>query len=152
MEENLIETITAEFIKGIIKTSSGILKIGKDEIDSFFQKGVKRYISKQYSKFISVKTVLRGNTPVNFYDIYFPLSLEFNDINIVKNRSLSILDQNDKITIIGEAGSGKSMLIRHLFLRSIERKEKIPVCVELRYFKAGRNSFKAYLKEQSGRR
>jgi hypothetical protein len=134
MDDKLIvEAAISAFVSEAAKSFAAFFKQGKKELDYFFDKNVRRYLKSQYAKNISVKTILKGSTPVYFYDVYFPLSLEYDGNCLVKDNSISILEKTSKVTIIGEAGSGKSMLVKHLFLRQIRKKEKIPINIELRY-------------------
>lgn len=137
MEEKILAAMVTSFTKVLIAESkelfSDIYDQVYDETKQFIGKDLKRYLTKQQDKYSHIKTLLRGNTPVYLYDIYFPLKLTCDD-NVINTQSISTVFSNSNyITIIGDAGSGKSTLVKHLFLNSIKEKYKIPILVELRY-------------------
>ena len=149
MDEKLIKGIIESFIKTLIGESKGIFNILHDEGKQFLGKSLRKYLEKHRDKFSGIKTLLKGNTPVYLYDIYYPVNLvtervitvETNDIN---NLFLS----GNYVTIIGDAGSGKSTLVKHLFLNSIKEKFAIPVLIELRYLNGTNGDLEAYICDQ----
>lgn len=55
-------------------------------------------------------------------------------VSKVETESITKLFQEGKyLTIIGDAGSGKSTLVKYLFTKSVEENFKIPIKIELRY-------------------
>ena len=142
MEEKLLETIVGTFISEIITDSKNIFNDLVDEGNQLLKTGIKRYLNKQKDKYSYLKTLLKGNSPVYLYDIYFPLKLaKWDKLNkldkhipgISTNSIKSLFTNSNYLTIIGEAGSGKSTLVKHLFLNSIQTSFAIPILVELRY-------------------
>lgn len=78
---------------------------------------------------------MHRNERFQFYDIFYPVNIKdlsakktFNSIDTDK-----FFKESNYITIIGNAGSGKSMLMKHLFLSSIKSGSRIPIFIELRY-------------------
>ena len=59
-----------------------------------------------------------------------------------------LFSKNSKITIIGSAGSGKSTIVKYLFLNCIEEKDYIPIKIELRYLNEFDGSLEDYIKER----
>jgi hypothetical protein len=113
------------------------LNIGKDLKEEFlniFNNGLSEYVDNFYDKYSKTKTFIYRDEKVNFYDIFFPVTLmnrKSEKIDSVKD--LDILFANRKfITIIGNAGSGKSMLTKHIFLSAVDKTLRIPIVVELR--------------------
>lgn len=138
MEEKLLETLAIGFTKALIDESKKLFDelydSSYDNIKQFIGKDIKNYLTKQKDKYSHIKTLLRGNTPVYLYDVYFPAKLTDNEEKTVgTNSSTELFKQYNYITIIGDAGSGKSTLVKHLFLNSIYEKSKIPILIELRY-------------------
>lgn len=117
-----------------------------DEIKFLFDKGVTKHVESIREKFIKTKTFLYQLEQVDFYDIYFPISLSNNS---KKNYLIENIDdlfkETNNISIIGNAGSGKSMLIKHIFLNSVMQKVKIPIVIELRNLNDYKGSFFEYL-------
>lgn len=138
MEEKILESIVTGFTKAFIdetkKTIDNIVGVTADEIKQYIGKDLKNYLKKHQEKYSHIKTLLRGNTPVYLYEIYFPAKLVNDQNEIIHTDSISdLISRYQYITIIGDAGSGKSTLIKHLFLNAILEKKHIPILVELRY-------------------
>lgn len=144
MNEVLLKTIIAEFAK----QSSNILKDLKGEATHFFDDGLANYLEKQRTKFIKVKTLLHRTTPIPFYDVYLPTRLSCKTTKIETNSINKVFWESQFITIIGDAGSGKSTLIKHLFLNSIAEKFCIPILIELRYLNDFKGSLEDYIREK----
>jgi hypothetical protein len=112
-----------------------ILKEAKSEFDDFFEKGISDYIEDRNSKIGITNTFIFRNEKVNFYETYFPLDLRSKNGNRLINSDnlLSELFQNTNCaTILGMAGSGKTMLMKHAFLKCYDEVFKIPIYIELR--------------------
>ena len=113
-----------------------LLKITKDFKDEFlflFNNGLSEYIDNFYDKYSKTKTFIYRDEKVNFYDIYFPVTLKSNTESISAITDLKVLFSNRKfITIIGSAGCGKSMFMKHIFLSAVNQTYRIPLVIELR--------------------
>jgi energy-coupling factor transporter ATP-binding protein EcfA2 len=122
----------ASFFKEPIKD---IYSDVKDEYLHYFENGLTEYTLQFLNKFSQTKTFLHRNERFEFYDIFFPVDI----IDLSSRKTFNSLNTNDffkesnYITIIGNAGSGKSMLMKHLFLASINSGKRIPIFIELRY-------------------
>lgn len=119
-----------------------------DQTRQFFEIGLKKYLNKKFDQYSELKTLLRGNTPVYIYNIYYPLKLKNEDEVIETNNVANIFKNSNAVTIIGDAGSGKSTLIKHLFLNTIRTGYAIPVLVELRYLNNDENSLQEYIRNK----
>ncbi len=115
-----------------------LLKDAKDEAKYFLDNGLPAYLNSHRLKFLFTKTFLFRTEKVNFLDIYFPTTIQSkNNINykVLLEKNFEEIFYNSRYaTIIGSAGSGKSMLLKYIFLKSIELKFKIPIYFELRNF------------------
>lgn len=109
MNEILLKTIIAEFSK----QSTTLLKDIKGEANHFFNDGLSNYLEKQRAKFVNIKTLLHRTTPVPFYDIYLPTRLSCKNKSIETSSINRVFWETQFVTIIGDAGSGKSTLIKH---------------------------------------
>ena len=154
MEEKILESIVSVFTKSLIdetkKIIDNVVDVTYDEVKQYIGKDLKNYLNKHKDKYSHVKTLLRGNTPVYLYDIYFPSKLIDEQENVISTDSITTLAKKYKyLTIIGDAGSGKSTLVKHLFLNTIFEKTFIPILVELRYLNDLDTSFslERYIKD-----
>lgn len=147
-DERLTEIVVSAFIKELSSDIKSLFKGALDEAKQFLENGIKSYIENQHSRFISTKTILKGNTPSYFYDVYHPLNIK-NDKHTTATTSInSTFEKSKYITVVGDAGSGKSTLVKHLFLRALNERNTIPVFIELRYVTNERNSIELYIKEK----
>jgi len=110
-----------------------------------------QYQVETFNRNLFVKTILHSN-PTNLKEIYQPLFLRVTyrednfeewDKKIDTSSIKKLFELSRFITIIGSAGSGKSMLVKYLFVNSIEENFKIPIKIELRYL----NKFKGHIKD-----
>ena len=112
-----------------------ILNLGnniKDEYLFIYKNGLIDYINNFYEKYSSIKTFIYRDEKVNFYDIYYPIKIQNKKKSIEINDFNEIFENYQYLTIIGNAGSGKSMLTKHIFLSSAENCKRIPIIIELR--------------------
>jgi len=148
MEEKILEVMVSKFTEELISQGKQLFNGFYDEAKQFVDKNVKTYLVHQQNRFSHFKTLLHGNTPIYLYDIYFPMKLIADNGIITTENLTNIFSLSNNITIVGDAGSGKSTLIRHLFLTTIKDNFGIPLIVEFRYLNLFKGSFKDYIKNQ----
>ena len=145
MEEKILETIVTSFIGELVKESKNIFNDLADEGSHLLKTGLNKYLLKQKEKYSHLKTLLKGNTPVYLYDIYYPLKLTNREETINTNLISNVFEKTNYVTIIGDAGSGKSTVVKHLFLNSIYTQFAIPILIELRYLNEYENDLESYI-------
>lgn len=148
MQELILETAIKTFTQELIKESFNWFGKATDEVKQFYNKGLKEYLQKQKGKYAHIKTLLQGSTPVYLYDIYFPIHLVKNGKKVKTDKISNLFADTNYITIVGGAGSGKSTLIKHLFLNSITEKYGIPILIELRYLNEYEGDIEDYIIEK----
>lgn len=145
MEEKYLEIFIKAFIEELFNESkslfTGIFKEGKQ----FINKGLKEYLYKQKSRYSYIKTLLHGNVPVYLYNIYYPIKLKSNGSSISTESISNVFKKSNYISIFGDAGIGKSTLVKHLFLNSIKENYAIPILIELRYLNEFSYDFHSYI-------
>jgi len=122
------------------------LKLASDEVKSLLDYGISEYIQNQTDKYYYTNTFLHRSEKVRFNDVYFPITTNYNHLFTKFENIENVLDEYKFITIIGSAGSGKSTLIKHIFLNSIKQAYKIPVFIELRHLNDFGGSLIDYVK------
>lgn len=125
-----------------------ILNLGnniKDEYLFIYKNGLIDYINNFYEKYSSIKTFIYRDEKVNFYDIYYPIKIRNKKKSIEINNFNEIFEKYQYLTIIGNAGSGKSMLTKHIFLSSAENCKHIPIIIELRNLNNCKETIEEYI-------
>lgn len=105
------------------------------------------YLNETRLKYSKSKTFLLRDTPVELYSYYVPTSLMCNHKVIQKPDIKKILDFTKRITITGTGGSGKSILLKHLFLDCIQQKLFTPILIELRDLNSHDGTLSSYIFE-----
>ena len=136
----LAQTLTDKVIK--------VCSYCGDEIKQALREDIIKYIGNFSEKFSKIKTFL-FNDRIPFYEVYFPLSLKVNHSTInVPDMPDSLFEKNNYLTILGHAGCGKTMIMRHLFLSACDKSSKLPIVVELRKLKEYNGDLKDYISEK----
>ena len=134
--------------KGIDKVIDEAMQIANNKILEYEIEECKRNMY--------VKTLLHRANPVKLLDIYQPLYIKPSKglysrryKNQISTSSIKELFNNQQYIILqGSAGSGKSTIIKYLFLNSFETKFKIPIKIELRYLNDYTNNIIEYIKHK----
>ena len=126
-----------------------LLRDVTDECKQALKDDIYAYIGNFVEKYSKIKTFLFSEERRDFYDVYFPLSLEG------RNKEMQVPDNPDElfakhnfITLLGHAGCGKTMILRHLFLSACNKSSKIPLVIELRKLKGFDGSFKDFVADK----
>ncbi len=113
-----------------------ILKIAGSqdaEIQLSLDEGLAQYTETWFNKISNVKTYLFYENAVKFDKVYVPLTLRFEKKKIdIPDSVEQLFKINNCITILGHAGSGKTMLMKYCFLNVLQKSRRIPVIIELR--------------------
>jgi len=117
-----------------------------DELKQALSHSLEIYTKNWYDKTSKVKTYIYRDGSIDFYSIYFPLKLtkNRNKINIPDDVE-RLFDECNYLTILGHAGSGKTMLMKHFFLSFLKTQTHIPVIIELRDLNRYSGSFYEYI-------
>lgn len=126
------------------------LKEGKNELMNFFEIGGSRYIEDQYKKFSKTNTFLFPDEKIDFEEVYFPLTLSTKNEQVKSDTIIqTLLNGNSVVGIVGEAGTGKSMVMRQIYLSLYHYKgSKIPIFIELRHLNLYQGTVKEFIFEQ----
>jgi len=120
-------------ITNLIKPLIQALKDGSDEWKHLFDVGVTEYLNNQTEKYYTTYSFLHRHEKLKFSEIYYPITATYNKRKTNFSFISKELRQYQYISIIGRAGSGKSMLTKFLFLTCIQHRFKVPVIIELRH-------------------
>lgn len=159
MNEAILKTLVEGFTKVLFEECKSLFgemyDKAYDELSQYIGTDLRIYLNDRKKSYSKIKTLLRGNTPVDLYSVYFPTHL----MTIENRRNLNfsskriegsireIISVSNHVSVIGTAGSGKSTLIKHLFLDCLNEKIGIPILIELRHLNFEKKSFDKLVKE-----
>ncbi len=142
------EVVATAAITKILQNLERIYKEVSEEWKAQTGEKINNYLTTFLQKNSEVKTILHGNQPKPFYDVYFPLRLSCKDRIVPDKNVENIFKIRNTLIVSAEAGSGKSMLAKHLFIDVIERCYGIPFIIELRYLNETETKLEDYIFEQ----
>ncbi len=91
-----------------------------------------RYLDDQFVKRSRVKTLLYRRDPRFLYDFYIPHDLEHDGETIDDVDAVVLYNTFRHCVITGTGGSGKSILLRHIFIDTIVNTDYVPIFIDLR--------------------
>ena len=113
-----------------------ITQISQNEWEKFkvdFDIAFRGYLKNSYAKYSKIKTLLYRTEPKYIYDFFEIPYLEKEHSKYIKAKDIdNILDISNYVIIQGTGGIGKSTLMKHLFINELEKKDLIPVFLELK--------------------
>jgi len=125
----------------IVKHEEAFVKSISGHISSVYKKSsiklgaaYKTYLLNAMEKYSKVKTLLYRNAPRDLYEFYEFNDIECDDRAINCEHTETLLSETHFSIVLGDGGSGKSMLMRHLFINALQELDSIPVFIELRNF------------------
>lgn len=107
-----------------------------------------RYLDKAYQRYNQVKTLVTGIAPrpiIGPNSIYISIGVEYKGKEYDTSTVEKLLTISRNLLICGTGGAGKSMLMRYLFLNTVNRGEYIPVLLELRKISENSSSESAFM-------
>jgi hypothetical protein len=129
MDPAQMKIVFGVFKNDLVATYDGV----KSELKFFLDNQLEPYLESLCTKFLFTKTFLHQFARVNFYDIYFQTTLSNQtDAKIRLENVHNLLETDRYVTIIGGAGSGKSMMAKHFFLNAYQQQYAVPIFIELR--------------------
>ena len=131
-----INKLAVEFvnqnIESFYETGKDVIKGAADRVRLTLNSSYKSYLACALPRYSKAKSFFVRNEPTYLYNFYVPIGVSCGDAKIEKVSLRQLAAVNPHSVITGGGGSGKSMLMRHLFLDAIISKHKVPVYLELR--------------------
>lgn len=90
------------------------------------------YLLRTKEKYGKIKTLIYKRIKEELYSFYVHTKLKYGNKELDSSDINNIIELTNKIIITGTGGIGKSTLMHHLFLNTIEKTNYIPVLIELR--------------------
>lgn len=108
-----------------------------NEVKQIFSNRLLEYQVEEYKRNYYSKTILHRTEPKALNEFYQPLYIKqegkYTSQRISTKSVKQLLDKWNYITIIGNAGSGKSTIVKYLYTNCFTEGYKIPIKIELRY-------------------
>lgn len=137
-ETKIFTDVATNLIEDVIKGAwSKVKKIFVDlenELDLEYGIAYEKYLQNTMNKYSRIKTIIYRRVPQDLYSFYECVGVECDDEIIDTNNASNIFEKYSKVIITGTGGIGKSILLKHIFLNSIQTTNFIPVFIELRSF------------------
>lgn len=129
-------TFAAEFVAKNIETILKMAKSAYDNLDEKLEVALKTayvdYLKSVGEKYTKSKSFFIRNQAVSLYSYYVPTGIQCGIKTITLPSYENALKDNNHIVITGTGGSGKTVLMKHLFLDCIKLKKHVPILIELR--------------------
>lgn len=135
---NVASKVVTTLIEDSIKNAWNKVKCYFSDLENKVQidygTAYSQYLLNTWNKYSRIKTIIYRRVPQDLYSFYECIGVQCeNDIIDTTNAS-NIFNKDSKIIITGTGGIGKSILLKHLFLSSINDTDSIPIFIELRSF------------------
>jgi predicted NACHT family NTPase len=125
-----LKEIGKDVVKGAV--TLGRKQVGKLSVD--FEYGFKDFLKRNYKRLSRVKTLLNPTEPVAIEATYVSPNFSLQDRYFSEPEFLSFVSQEKFVVVTGTGGSGKSIFLKHLFVRHCkEALGRVPLFVELRH-------------------
>ncbi len=132
-----VETIIKDLVTGL---SSAVLKKAVDTGKKEYKKTLvilefcfNKYLERSYERYSKIKTLLYRDRPVDLKAHYVATDFRIGTEEISGSNIFECFQENQKNIVVGTAGSGKSVLLRRIFIDLIENKKGyVPILIELR--------------------
>lgn len=133
--DEIIQSFISSVISSLTSEATTFLeKKLKNWKEVYFNSNIADYLSSMNEKFSVTKTFLHQNNPENFRKRYFNVLLKNKDVeNLAVTNVDAFFKNNNFVSIISSAGTGKTMFVKNIFLKTLEQKnKKIPIEIVLR--------------------
>ena len=125
--------LIAKLASAFATPAKGAATKAKEKLEVKFQKGFSRFIEENINRFSTVKTIISSNIPIPFSSLYVNLYVARPGFAHRDEDFLKEIERYKSVLFTAPAGSGKSMLMRYLYLRFLEiQSDRLPVFIELR--------------------
>ena len=125
----LVEETSESIFKKTLESGKRKYKKAKVTFELCFD----HYLKVSHRQYSLIKTLLYRDKPVDLKSHYVAGKFRGPDVTVADSELLDLLLTGQKYVVLGTAGSGKSVLLRRLFIELIENpKGFIPILLELR--------------------
>lgn len=133
--------LVADFLAKNAEKIGGVAKQAFNVVDEIIRVKIKvaytEYLSRTGQKYAKAKSFFIRNEAVDLYTYYVPTAISSGKNKIGEPSFAECVAASKRIVFSGSGGSGKSVLLRHLFLDCLRVKAYAPILVELRELNSG---------------
>lgn len=126
----------ADFVANNIEKILKIAKSAYDSLDESLEVKLKTayidYLKSVGEKYARSKSFFIRDQSVNLYSYYVPTGIRCGHATIKSPTYGAVTKKNPKVIVTGTGGTGKTVLLKHLFLDCLTSRDHVPVLVELR--------------------
>lgn len=122
----------AQNIDNILSIAKNVYTTVDEKVKISLKKAYTDYLIATKQKYSTSKSFFIRNQSVDLYSYYIPTGIQCDKQEILLPSFKNCLESSNRIVITGTGGSGKTVLIKHLFLDCIKDKRFAPILIELR--------------------
>lgn len=155
----MIDSVPPAAIPGAVKAAvdltkdllNSLVNMGKSEANKLsvdLEHGFRKFLDRNFKQVSKIKTLLNPTKPISLESAFVSPFIQLDSKAIGEDDFLEEIEKNKFIVLTGMGGSGKSVFLKHLFIRYYnEARGKIPFLIELRNLPA-KISLKSHLHYQ----
>lgn len=132
MATNIVTHAMKSGINVLVSKLKEFIKDMDEKTEINFGDAYEKYLINAEKRIRLVKTLIYNKEPHDIYTIYENINVNYEGNEISTENVNNILSIGHKIIITGIAGMGKTTMLKHLFVNTIQKTSYIPVFVELR--------------------
>lgn len=132
-------------VTNLIQPILDLLSAAGDEVDVLLENGLSQYLHSQTDKYYKVNTFLHRYEKVRLDHIYYPLKAKYLRLETDFSNLTDVLLDYKYISIVGGAGSGKTMLTKFIFVTALKSGKFVPIYIKLRDLNDSNCSFEDYV-------
>lgn len=142
----------SEFTSLLESPINGLLKSLGNELKQVAKNRLLEYQAIEFKRNYFTKTLLHRSEPIKLLDFYMPLQItryanskQLKGFELATDDISKLFKNSNYLTLIGNAGSGKSTIVKYLFINAVEKEFKIPIKIELRYLNDYESNLRDYI-------
>lgn len=131
-EGKLVADFVAHNFEKICGIAGKVIGVADEVVQIKLKTAYTSYLSNTREKYSKSKSFFIRHEPVDLYSYYVPTGIKCGAHCFQKPSFRELIQCSLRVVITGSGGSGKSILMKHLFLDCIVNKEYVPILIELR--------------------